>query len=162
MTQSSEAPKNTTPYGYLFLERESSEIRILTLLPGSWDEEIHCRLRKASLDLNPEYEALSYAWGDLLHTKHIHLDGHTIEVTSNLEVALRYLRRPSEELSLWVDALCIDQSDDSEKSHQVALMDKVYKQCSQVYIWLGHIESDPPISQIPVKKGWKNWLHCLE
>jgi hypothetical protein len=130
----------TITYGYAPLEAEPHQIRILTLLPGFWDDEIHCQLHKAVLAENPKYETLSYAWGNALDKKKIHLDGHAVSVTSNLELALRYLRRPSEGRLLWVDALCIDQNSQNEKSHQVGLMGSVYKQCSRVNIFLGHKE----------------------
>ena len=133
------------PYSYTALEKEPHQIRILTLLPGTWEDDIDCRLHEAFLADNPAYEALSYAWGDPNDKKEIRLDGHIVKVTSNLELALRYLRLPFEELSLWVDALCIDQNNNNEKSHQVGLMDEVYKQCSTVKIFLGHEDSVTPV-----------------
>jgi hypothetical protein len=127
-------------YDYAPLEKEPHQIRILTLLPGFWEDEIQCQLHTEVLSENPKYETLSYAWGNALDKKSIRLDGHAVSVTSNLELALRYLRRPSEGRLLWVDALCIDQNSQNEKSHQVGLMGSVYKQCSQVNIFLGHKE----------------------
>jgi hypothetical protein len=40
-------------------------------------------------------------------------------------------------LMLWVDAICIDQTDASEKSYQVGLMARIYMQAHQVIVWLG-------------------------
>lgn len=37
---------------------------------------------------------------------------------------------------LWVDAVCINQKDDAEKSIQVMMMGKIYSQASQVLVWL--------------------------
>jgi hypothetical protein len=37
--------------------------------------------------------------------------------------------------------ICIDQTSDEERSHQVALMSDIYKAATQVIVWLG--ESDP-------------------
>ena len=39
-------------------------IRVLELLPGQGDESIACRYRLANLGTDPEYEAISYVWGD--------------------------------------------------------------------------------------------------
>ena len=39
--------------------------------------------------------------------------------------------------SLWIDAICIDQSHAEEKSHQVAMMLDIYRNADRVYAWLG-------------------------
>ncbi|KAF5873565.1 putative heterokaryon incompatibility protein [Botrytis fragariae] len=74
---------------------------------------------------SPQYSALSYTWGDKTHVipiadynrKFLH------HVTENLESALRHLRRQKEAIILWIDALCINQDDDREKSQQVIRKD---------------------------------------
>jgi len=38
---------------------------------------------------------------------------------------------------LWVDAICINQSDDTEKAVQVAEMHHIYQKATSVYVWLG-------------------------
>jgi Heterokaryon incompatibility protein (HET) len=38
---------------------------------------------------------------------------------------------------LWVDAICISQSDVSEKEHQVQLMPKIFSHAQRTLIWLG-------------------------
>ena len=130
--------KNEQPYNYIALKSTSRDIRILSLLPGEWGSDIHCTIKAISLDDNPKYEALSYTWGDTAITKSIFIDKvKVVQVTTNLELALQHLRKQDESLMLWVDALCINQIDQTEKSHQVALMGDIYRKCSQVYIWLG-------------------------
>ena len=37
---------------------------------------------------------------------------------------------------LWADAVCINQKDNIEKGHQVAMMNEIYKRTGQVLIWL--------------------------
>lgn len=37
----------------------------------------------------------------------------------------------------WIDALCIDQDDLSERSIQVTLMGAIYSQAQRTFIWLG-------------------------
>lgn len=123
------------------LRKESREIRILSLLPGQWDSGICCSTEIRSLDDRPKYEALSYVWGDESVTEPIQLNGVEANVTRNLKLALLHLRKQDEPLMLWIDALCINQGDNYEKSYQVHLMGHIYRQCSKVYIWLG---CDPP------------------
>jgi hypothetical protein len=38
---------------------------------------------------------------------------------------------------LWADTICINQTDDQEKSLQVPLIAKIYGQAEEVLIWLG-------------------------
>jgi hypothetical protein len=38
---------------------------------------------------------------------------------------------------LWADAICIDQDNVAERSHQVSIMDQIYQQAHQVVAWVG-------------------------
>ena len=49
-----------------------------------------------------------------------------VNVTCNLESALRHLRKQDVDIHIWADALCINQSDVSEKALQVRLMSQIY------------------------------------
>ena len=130
------------------------EFRLLTLLPGARGSQIQCRLEHATFRLQPRYEALSYTWGspklanhlkgcvsplmgDPTSTHSITLNGHAATVPYNLESALQQLRSNSTERVLWIDALCINQFDLSEKSEQVKAMAKVYHGAFRVLAWLG-------------------------
>jgi hypothetical protein len=42
---------------------------------------------------------------------------------------------------IWVDAICINQNSLSERASQVRIMDRVYRQARQVFVWLGHEDS---------------------
>ncbi|RDW91514.1 hypothetical protein BP5796_02679 [Coleophoma crateriformis] len=98
---------------------------------------IFCTVSHVSLDSAPPYTALSYNWGDESRTKSIYIDGASSMITENLECALRHLRRPDKELTLWVDSLCIDQGDKEEKSEQVQQMREIYSRAISVLAWLG-------------------------
>jgi len=56
---------------------------------------------------------------------------------------LRRLRRSGQPRILWVDAICINQSDLVEKSHQVSFMGEIYSKTTQCLIWLGEEPSTP-------------------
>ena len=60
-----------------------------------------------------------------------------MEVTTSLHTALTYIRRPDSARLVWVDAICINQSDDDEKSSQVAIMRHIYSAAQSTLIWLG-------------------------
>jgi len=67
-----------------------------------------------------------------------------MSVTDDLWHALCGFRRLDRERTIWVDALSVNQSDTSERSSQVFLMNLVYIQASSVEVWPGdaveHIE----------------------
>jgi hypothetical protein len=92
------------------------------------------------LEEEPEYETLSYVWGDPTVTKPIILDGEIFEVTTNLESALRHIRKSWPRL-LWVDAVCINQTDHLEKAHQINLMGNLYRKSRRGLIWFGDLDS---------------------
>jgi hypothetical protein len=123
---------------YSPLNSSQNLIRLLHLSPASnrWGT-IHGRFSVALLDDRPVYEALSYAWGDLNDTSLIEVDGHSVPITRNLQSALKHLQLQDQERTLWVDALCINQTDLAERMHQVSLMGSIYGQASPVVVWLG-------------------------
>ena len=125
-------------YKYNTLRNASQDLRVLSLLPGEWASPIRCGMETISLDDNRKYYGLSYVWGDEQNQEMIQVDGVDVHVTTNLKSALLHLRRgKTKPLPLWVDALCINQNDNSEKSHQIQLMGRIYSECSGVYFWLG-------------------------
>jgi hypothetical protein len=52
------------------------------------------------------------------------------------------LRHPTLPVLLWVDAVCINQQDDAERSSQIMLMPRIYHRCLRVLVWLGETDSD--------------------
>jgi hypothetical protein len=90
---------------------------------------------KASLDEQLDHYALSYVLGDLKDSKPTQITGETVLATANLfatlkEVSLIEFR--SERMTLWVDANCVNQNDEDEKSWQVQLMQRIYRQADTV------------------------------
>ncbi|KAI0530169.1 heterokaryon incompatibility protein-domain-containing protein [Xylaria digitata] len=117
-------------------------IRLLKLLPGHLADDVQCGLTTHLLSPDIEkYEALSYVWGSPTVTKPIYVNGDSLQVTVNLHSALRHLRRVNEPRILWVDAVCIDQSDLDERAHQVSLMGDIYRSTERVIVWLGESDS---------------------
>ncbi|KAK1964102.1 ankyrin and HET domain-containing protein [Colletotrichum sublineola] len=124
---------------YKKLPVEPQEIRILKLQPGhSVLSPIEVSLSVVRLgDASVCYDALSYRWGESNDKVMIRVNGEYLKVTRSLATALRHLRRPDQEVTLWADSICINQGNDTEKNLQVALMGKVYRTASCVRIWLG-------------------------
>ncbi|KAE8445950.1 hypothetical protein EG329_012729 [Mollisiaceae sp. DMI_Dod_QoI] len=123
---------------YTELDTSQNLIRLLHLGPASSDDEtIRCRFTVVSLNEKPEYEALSYAWGNAKDTRLIEVHESPVSITSTLHSALKHLRLKDEERTLWVDAVCINQIDLKERLHQVSKMRSIYSQACQVVVWLG-------------------------
>lgn len=130
-------------YQTLPLDPTQRKIRTLHLLPGT-NENICGKLEILDLDQRVEpYVCVSYVWGDASITRSIWVEGEELQVTTNLFDLLQNIRHPHHTVVIWVDAICINQTDLIERSHQVALMDDVYSLCSSVYIWLGALPRGP-------------------
>ncbi|KAK7753953.1 hypothetical protein SLS62_004051 [Diatrype stigma] len=84
-----------------------------------------------------QYDALSYVWGDATETVSITVNTQSFEIRKNLDTALRYLRLEKGRRVLWVDAICINQHDNTEKSCLVAGMSDIYEQAKYVIAFLG-------------------------
>jgi hypothetical protein len=68
-----------------------------------------------------------------------------LKVTRNVLTVLPYLYLQNGPYAIWIDGICINQEDESEKSVQVQLMRDIYTGTSKVVLWLG--ESDAKIDR---------------
>lgn len=136
---------------YIYQQLAPRQIRLFAILPAQ-GSAISIRLIYADLPPisdpeYPEYQALSYVWGTSTarHPVHVLSDRDTppsvIHVGDHLAGLLLRLREEQSEMLLWVDAICINQTDKAEKSHQIPLMGDIYRFASRVIVWLGP-ESD--------------------
>lgn len=110
---------------------------------------LHGRLRVLHEPGNQEYSALSYVWaqedpGTLQRDNRliIHCDGHQHEarISPNCWSALWHLSINGP-LTIWVDAICIDQENNAEKIPQISLMRNIYTLAQTTYFWLGEAAS---------------------
>ncbi|KAF4945241.1 hypothetical protein FGADI_12101 [Fusarium gaditjirri] len=126
--------------GYMYQELGTqTSFRIAEILPGNDNDPIQCLVHSASWPDHsiPEYEAISYVWGDLTQKADIICHGKRLKVTQNLYDALGHFRHSDRSRYLWADAICIDQSHVSERNSQVKQMRKIYEKAKKVLIWLG-------------------------
>ncbi|KAK8070241.1 HET-domain-containing protein [Apiospora phragmitis] len=123
--------------------------------PSSYQQPLHEPLELPLPGFEPRYEALSYLWGSpadprpvqvaqlapgclpVDRTDHSMLQWTTVKVGQNLEAALQHLRLHDQPRNLWIDALCINQQDEDEKSKQIVRMATLYRMASRVVVWLG-------------------------
>lgn len=132
-----EATEYLRLHQYEPLPSSRRHIRLLTLYPGAGDDPICISLHTVCLDDNPQYEALSYVWGDRTSMQTVTCDDIPIQVTPNLHSALLQLRHAREPHQLWIDAICINQEDLDERAEQVQIMHTIYKSCTRCLVWLG-------------------------
>jgi hypothetical protein len=89
------------------------------------------------------FEALSYTWGKPDGPQSpVIIDGVELLVSQNLFNALLNLRNDSKHQMLWINPICINQTDWSEKTHQVQLMARIYSGAHRVLVWLRPEEND--------------------
>lgn len=132
--------EKTYKYGRL---RGDHDIRLLQIYPGQFDDSLQGKIITKNLLLNPRYAALSYTWadenGDASETGTLEVldDDRIIRITANCERAIRRLRLPDKSRRVWIDAVCIDQGDLTERTHQVALMSRIYMSAAEVIAYTG-------------------------
>jgi hypothetical protein len=132
---------------------QANQCRLLKLLETSTEDEIHVSLSICSLDFeqrDSSYYALSYTWGHPYDEKEDQskstsngspptvVYGETrVEIGRNLFEALLQLTAKQYFVYLWIDAICIDQTDAVERTQQIRLMAEIYSKAKEVIIWLG-------------------------
>jgi hypothetical protein len=141
-------------YQYDPLPRNDN-IRLLSLLPGENNEDIHCSLSLSFLSeelqqRSCEYEVLSYTWGSSERNHRVLIDDLDFPVTANLFAALRGFRLCSQVRTLWVDAICINQDDISERHNQAQKMPHIFSAAKKVLFWPGEEGNGTTNLQNPV------------
>ncbi|TKA67505.1 hypothetical protein B0A55_08428 [Friedmanniomyces simplex] len=114
--------------------------RVLRLEPGSFLDTLRGSLTLCTLaEDGPSipYVALSYVWGQPSDRGGIIINGRSVGIPTNLGRALRQIRSEEVAVTVWADAICINQHDIEERSRQVAIMLEVYSAATSVFAWLG-------------------------
>ncbi|KAF4962548.1 hypothetical protein FSARC_9326 [Fusarium sarcochroum] len=125
------------PFSYLPLPLRGW-FRLLTIDPSKDEASaISCKLQHYDVSECPQYEAISYTWGNENATERMLVNDGFFALRPNLHAALKALRRPDTPRIIWVDAICINQQDEAERNHQVLQMNKIYSLAQVVDVWLG-------------------------
>ena len=123
------------------LDTTRKQMRLLQFLPTQEGDGVKYEMEIVSLDENPHYVALSYAWGKPTPKTRLEVNGHGVDVTPNLRDFFAdfstIVRQRKEPISIWIDAICIDQRNLLEKSTQIRLMERIYNQAYHVIAWFG-------------------------
>jgi len=92
-----------------------------------------------------DFDALSYAWGSPQNPKIVIVNGETFQINENLESFLRQVASEniySDRLGLWVDSICIQQTNIPERNEHIKMMAKIYSLAMNVVSWLGKEADD--------------------
>ncbi|KAK3673782.1 hypothetical protein LTR78_006336 [Recurvomyces mirabilis] len=156
-----------------------AEIRVVRLCPGAFDEPLSGHLEHINIEFSFDdipsgaggswtyghraafglsldrgmkipYTAVSYAWGSSDFTHPLTMDGTSIQVTETVDVLLRHVRLADRPVTLWLDQICIDQTDRADKEAQVKLMGSIYRRARNTIVWLGQ---ESGIEAFTVLKG---------
>lgn len=154
------APTESVAYerrnGYTHSPITSTEIRLLRIEPGSYESDFRCSLKIVTLESLVikihDFQALSYAWGQGPANHCVLLNDlprsgdepgtvdstrRTYYVRNNLHYALKAVRDAEDSTWVWCDALCIDQTNEREKSQQIPMMPRIFSSAWNVIAWLG-------------------------
>ncbi|KAK8248565.1 heterokaryon incompatibility protein-domain-containing protein [Phyllosticta capitalensis] len=125
----------------------SHNIRVLVIKPGQFAAPIDGFFEVLPLAEASKKDfgfcALSYCWGEASECSEITISLHgdggkfSLNIPRTVERAIRRLRHSKDGLRIWIDSICINQSDDNEKAEQVNIMGQIYKLADVVHIWLG-------------------------
>src|SRR4051812_8845723 len=133
MPQSLSPPQNAakpgateTKYEYKKLQTPTS-IRVLHL-HNSQNPEGHLSgdLQEVDLKNHPRFTSLSYVWGDPSLVSTVSCRSGDVPIAKNCYEALVAIRYLYGEITIWVDAICINQDDNEEKKQQIPLMGEIY------------------------------------
>lgn len=103
-----------------------------------------CALVEAQLSQKPSYEALSYRWTDpdKNNPDLVFCNDVDLPVGPNLYAALIRFWLTDVPRALWVDQVCINQTDGLEKGQQLLIMGDIYSKAERVLAWLGPSDDD--------------------
>ncbi|KAI6794836.1 hypothetical protein KC361_g5342 [Hortaea werneckii] len=135
------------PRGRLYMPLENeTDLRMCYIKPSGFSDQVKCNLVTRQADDPQQYLCLSYVWGDVKDPETIQVNTQEKSVTRNLHMAMRRLRSLGYHGALWIDALCINQTDIEEKNVQVSRMSSTYAKAQRVFVWLDsfeHFATDP-------------------
>ena len=159
-------------FPYKALPDASQYIRLLRIDPGEGGDDLTYSLEVFKLDDTPEHAAISYTWGITEPARYVTINGSHVSVRDNCRYAMWQNRLHGLADYYWMDAICINQADLTEKNSHVAMMGAIYQNASVVVCCVGEVDSDlaalsesledaPSISYYSDAELWHSWLELL-
>lgn len=161
MSNSTPVNEGSASYQYEPLTSNSGEIRLVKITGLQHDAEtdsivLELDILHTPLNQATRYLAISYAWGNPARTHKLLVNGTALFVPENtfqtlytvyhaLPSLVAELRGRSHQVNLWIDAVCLNQSDLKEKDEQVRRMGQIYSQATGTIGYIGR----PPKGKNP-------------
>jgi hypothetical protein len=131
-------------FPYRAIDTTTATVRLIYIFREK-DDSISGKLDHFSLDSPdcPRFTTLSYVWGNKTYPNEITLNGYRFPVLESLYPVLELICDTPDLSSgwWWIDSICINQRDDrvakAERSSQVHLMERIYKESERTIGWLG-------------------------
>ena len=134
------AAKERHDFCYGSIESTDKLIRVVRVKPSlTVDGLLQCQLDTVRLD--SQFFCLSYTWGSAKPRRQIQINDHRFYVRRNLWKFLHIVRQRGEIQPLWIDAICVNQSNVKERNQQVSMMGDIYRNAKEVIVWLGEGDS---------------------
>ncbi|KAL5330783.1 hypothetical protein ACEPPN_000306 [Leptodophora sp. 'Broadleaf-Isolate-01'] len=124
---------------YLPLDYVANETRIITVRSAdNYDDPLVGLMGYNPMHSNVSFSCVSYMWGNEETTELIELSGQQFLIRKNLDTFLRFVRKPGGGyMRFWIDAVCIDQNNISERNRQLPRILNVYEDADVVACWAG-------------------------
>lgn len=167
-------PSFNTPNMYRYQPLSDPRATRLIMLRKSPDENapLSCAIVETTLDKPANYYALSYTWGSegpseamaIFPDRDSTTAGTSVQnivLTPNCAAALKLLRKRlgDSDTGVWVDAVCINQSNVADKNVQVTMMAEIYRLANCVIVWVGQQWApDNTRSLIFLSNKWLSWI----
>lgn len=152
-----DAEDNVPEETYQYRHLKPGHIRLLKLDQKVWGSAPSCTLVHVPLDTEIPFEALSYRWGS--QSIHLEVEKRKLLVSSSVQDFLLEQRSLLGYQHFWIDAICINQENNAEKSTQVQLMKDIYKKAARVIVWLGRPESLIKTRNLQILIRGLRWPH---
>lgn len=140
---------------YQSLDAAGHQIRLLRVRPQpAAGATRQISLSVFRLEEAPSYRALSYKWDHSANLEDILTNNVISQIPQNVCRFLDlFLQRHSSNEYLWIDQICIDQTNQAEKNSQVAMMSNIYSRAAEVIIWLWipDVVDDSPTDDCVIK-----------
>jgi len=158
--------KSGDDFPYSAIDTTTATVRLI-YISREKDDSISGKLDHFSLDFSdcPRFTTLSYVWGNKTYPNEITVNGYRFHVLESLYPVLELICDTPDLSSgwWWIDSIYINQRDDraakAERSSQVHLMERIYRELERTIGWLGQGSEDGEVAMeflhVLVKNRWR-------